>query len=155
VISGKYPKGYPSGITRKNNVRHVRKQMPASAAGVWFFENASWVLMLCKHACTHTKNVGGGFCKSQNWKPKLLIVKSWRWKFIDNCKVKKPNTYEESLCLMGRKWWLILFFKNLNFVILLKWWSSISICSQIWQSSEYESKKSWAPFGIVGNCGEQ
>jgi hypothetical protein len=34
VISGKYPKGYPSGITRKNNVRHFRKQMPASAAGV-------------------------------------------------------------------------------------------------------------------------
>jgi len=36
VISGKYPKGYPSGITRKNNVRHFRKQMPASAAGVDF-----------------------------------------------------------------------------------------------------------------------
>jgi hypothetical protein len=34
VISGKYPKGYPSGITRKNNVRHFRKQMPASVAGV-------------------------------------------------------------------------------------------------------------------------
>jgi hypothetical protein len=28
--------------------------------------NASRVLTLCKHVCTHTKNVGGDFYKSQN-----------------------------------------------------------------------------------------
>jgi hypothetical protein len=36
--------------------------------------------------------------------------------------------------------------------MLLKWRSSISIFSQIYQFSKYESRKSQAPFRIVCNC---
>jgi hypothetical protein len=36
--------------------------------------------------------------------------------------------------------------------MLLKWQSSISIFSQIYQYSKYESRKSQAPFRIVCNC---
>jgi hypothetical protein len=47
--------------------------------------------------------------------------------------------------------WLSVSFSN--FVMLLKWQSTIRIFSQIWQYSKYESKKkSVAPFHVVGSC---
>jgi hypothetical protein len=45
---------------------------------------------------------------------------------------------------------MISFF--LNFVLLCKWQSSISIFNQILKYSKYKSKKSYAPFHIFNNC---
>jgi hypothetical protein len=39
-----------------------------------------------------------------------------------------------------------------KFVMLLKWQSSIRIFSQIWWCSKYGTRKSLAPFHIVGIC---
>jgi hypothetical protein len=41
-----------------------------------------------------------------------------------------------------------------NFVMLLKWQSSIRIFSQIWQYSKYESRKIFSTLDGVGSCGD-
>jgi len=41
-----------------------------------------------------------------------------------------------------------------NFVMLLKWWLSMGILSQIWQNSNMKVGKSWAPFHVVDSCGK-
>lgn len=43
-------------------------------------------------------------------------------------------------------------FKICNFLMFVKWQSSMSMFNQIWQDSKYESKKSLVPFLTIGNC---
>jgi hypothetical protein len=47
---------------------------------------------------------------------------------------------------------ILIFLIFFTFVMLLKWWLSISKFRQIWQYSKYENRTSEAQYHIVGKC---